>query len=203
MDDAPPDAANAASFGPARAAARIRRYVSPAVEIARHPWPFVAEVFREFMHNHGLLLAGAVAYYMLLSIVPLLILLVVALSHVLDPSMLLATLSRYLELVVPGQSGPIVDDIATFLRHRFEVSGVVVVEVIVARLDSGGSTKLTLLLESSDDRENWKQVGSDLILTETGVASRTFEGVIARFVRLKTSAERSSVRPLPRFRRQP
>lgn len=108
------------------AATRLRRYVSPAVEIARHPWPFVREVFREFAHNHGLLLAGAVAYYMLLSIVPLLILLVIALSHVLDPSMLISTLVRYLELVVPGQSEAVVADIASFLRHRFEISWAVV-----------------------------------------------------------------------------
>lgn len=130
MNDDGPAAANADTFAPARAAARIKRYVSPAVDIARHPWPFVVEVFRAFLHNHGLLLAGAVAYYMLLSIVPLLILLVVALSHVLDPSALLATLARYLELVVPGHSGPLIGDIAAFLRHRFEVSGVVVVVLL-------------------------------------------------------------------------
>lgn len=113
-----------------RGTARLRRYVSPAVEIARHPWPFVREVLREFSHNHGLLLAGAVAYYMLLSIVPLLILLVVGLSHVLDPAMLIATLVRYLDLVLPGQSEPIVKDLAAFLRHRFEVSGVVVLVLL-------------------------------------------------------------------------
>lgn len=134
MDDAPTAAAPAepaAPRAPARhAGSRLRRYVSPAVEIARHPWPFVVEVFREFGRNHGLLLAGAVAYYMLLSIVPLLILLVVALSHVLDPRLLILTLSRYLELVVPGQSEPIVADIAAFLRHRLEVSGVLVVVLL-------------------------------------------------------------------------
>lgn len=130
MIPAPEARPGAADTVPARARARLRRYVSPAVEIARHPWPFVGEVFREFAHNHGLLLAGAVAYYMLLSIVPLLILLVVALSHVLDPAMLITTLVRYLDLVVPGQSEPIVRDIAAFLRHRIEVSGVVVVVLL-------------------------------------------------------------------------
>ena len=39
---------------------------------------------RRFSANQGLLLAGAVAYYALLSIVPLLILTVIALSHVID-----------------------------------------------------------------------------------------------------------------------
>ena len=113
-----------------RRAARLRRYVSPAVEIARHPWPFLVEVFREFGRNHGLLLAGAVAYYMLLSIVPLLILLVVVLSNVLDPAALLATLARYLDLVVPGHTREIIDDLAGFLQHRAAVSGVIALTIL-------------------------------------------------------------------------
>ena len=108
----------------------LRRYVSPAVEIARHPWPFLVEVFGEFRRNHGLLLAGAVAYYMLLSIVPLLILLLVVLSNVLDPAALLATLARYLDLVVPGHTRDIVDDLAGFLQHRAAVSGVILLTIL-------------------------------------------------------------------------
>ena len=41
-------------------------------------------VLRAFRANQGLLLAGAVAYYTLLSIVPLLILMVIALSQIID-----------------------------------------------------------------------------------------------------------------------
>ena len=108
----------------------LRRYVSPAVEIARHPWPFLVEVFGEFRRNHGLLLAGAVAYYMLLSILPLLILLLVVLSNVLDPAALLATLARYLDLVVPGHTKDIVDDLAGFLQHRAAVSGVILLTIL-------------------------------------------------------------------------
>ncbi len=122
-----PDAVPAAS--PHRAH-HLRRYVSPAVEIARHPWPFLVEVFGEFRRNHGLLLAGAVAYYMLLSIVPLLILLLVVLSNVLDPAALLATLARYLDLVVPGHTRDIVDDLAGFLQHRAAVSGVILLTIL-------------------------------------------------------------------------
>src|SRR5215216_2570589 len=65
---------------------------------------FVLRVLISFRANQGLLLAGAVAYYALLSIVPLLILSVIALSHVIDPRELLTTLGRYLEWLVPGQS---------------------------------------------------------------------------------------------------
>ena len=119
-----------APAAPPRRAPRLRRYVSPAVEIARHPWPFVVEVFREFGRNHGLLLGGAVAYYMLLSILPLLILLLVVLSNVLDPAALLATLARYLDLVVPGHTKDIIDDLAGFLRHRAAVSGVILLTIL-------------------------------------------------------------------------
>ena len=115
---------------PPRRAPRLRRYVSPAVEIARHPWPFVVEAFREFGRNHGLLLAGAVAYYMLLSILPLLILLLVVLSNVLDPAALLATLARYLDLVVPGHTKDIIDDLGGFLQHRAAVSGVILLTIL-------------------------------------------------------------------------
>lgn len=90
------------------------------------PWRaagrFAWQVLQAFRANRGLLLAGAVAYYALLSLVPLLILTVIALSHVVDPRALLLTLGRYLEWLVPGQSGAIVGELSRFLAHR-EVIG--------------------------------------------------------------------------------
>ena len=71
-------------------------------------------MLKGFRANQGLLLAGAVAYYALLSIVPLLILMVIALSHVIDQAELLQTLGRYLEWLVPGQSRAIVGELANF-----------------------------------------------------------------------------------------
>jgi membrane protein len=50
--------------------------------VIRHPMDFVLQCLKGFRANQGLLLAGAVAYYALLSIVPLLMLVVVALSHI-------------------------------------------------------------------------------------------------------------------------
>lgn len=64
------------------------------------------------------MLAGAVAYYALLSIVPLLILIVIALSHLVEEAALLETLGRSLEWLVPGQSEPVINELASFLRHR-------------------------------------------------------------------------------------
>jgi membrane protein len=52
--------------------------------VLRNPVAFEPQVLKAFQANQGLPLAGAVAYYALLSIVPLLILTVIALSHVGD-----------------------------------------------------------------------------------------------------------------------
>ncbi len=89
-----------------------------AAKIVSHPWAFVAQTLKAFRANQGLLLAGAVAYYALLSLVPMMILSVIALSHVIDQAELLATLGRYLEWLVPGQSRPIVAELANFMAHR-------------------------------------------------------------------------------------
>ena len=84
---------------------RVRPGLSRAArKIARDPLGFAAQTMRAFRANQGLLLAGGVAYYTLLSIVPLMILLVIILSHVIDAEQLMATLARYLDIVVPGQS---------------------------------------------------------------------------------------------------
>ena len=93
--------------------------VTPEVrQVITHPVAFVLQVLKSFRANQGLLLAGAVAYYTLLSIVPLLILMVIGLSHVVDQAVLLATLRHALEWVVPGQSKAMVRELATFLEHR-------------------------------------------------------------------------------------
>ena len=97
----------------------------------RHPLRFALGVLKSFQANRGLLLAGAVAYYALLSLIPLLILLLIALSHVVDPRELLATLREYLEFVVPGQSDILVADFSAFLEHRALVGGVVVASMLV------------------------------------------------------------------------
>jgi membrane protein len=93
-----------------------------ATKIIAHPWAFVVQTLKAFRANQGLLLAGAVAYYALLSIVPMMILTLIALSHVIDQGELLGTLGRYLEWLVPGQSRAVVAELANFLAHR-EVVG--------------------------------------------------------------------------------
>ena len=90
--------------------------------VLSHPGAFALRVLKGFRANQGLLLAGAVAYYALLSIVPLLILLAIGLSHFIDQSALLESLSRYIGWLAPGQSKFIVGELTNFLAHR-EVMG--------------------------------------------------------------------------------
>lgn len=101
-----------------------------SIYILRHPLAFTLQTMKAFRANQGFLLAGAVAYYSLLSIVPLLMLVVVALSHVIDQAELLLTLRRYLEWLVPGQSASVVAEVAQFLAHRDVIGGVLLVTML-------------------------------------------------------------------------
>ena len=89
-----------------------------ATYIVKHPGGFALRVLRGFRANQGLLLAGAVAYYSLLSLIPLLILIAIALSHVINEAELLYTLGRYLEWLAPGQSASIVQELSSFMANR-------------------------------------------------------------------------------------
>ncbi|MBA2353002.1 MAG: YihY/virulence factor BrkB family protein [Burkholderiales bacterium] len=108
----------------------MRTFGRRASYILQHPGAFAVQTLKGFRANQGLLLAGAVAYYTLLSIVPLLILIIIALSHVIDQAELLDTLSRYLEWLVPGQSKPMLVELANFLDHR-EVMGWVLLATMI------------------------------------------------------------------------
>ena len=108
-----------------------RRFRDQSREILRHPGAFALRVLKAFRANQGLLLAGAVAYYTLLSLIPLLILLLIALSHFIDQTRLLTTLAEYLQFIVPGQSDMLVGELRTFLTHRDTVSGVLLVTMIL------------------------------------------------------------------------
>ncbi len=87
-------------------------------QVLAHPGAFAWRTLKAFRANQGLLLAGAVAYYALLSIIPLLILTVIALSHVIDQAELLQTLGHYLGWLVPGQSRAVIAELDNFLAHR-------------------------------------------------------------------------------------
>jgi len=98
--------------------------------VLKHPGAFAMQTLKSFRANQGLLLAGAVAYYALLSIVPLLILTVIALSYVIKQAEFLVTLGRYLEWLVPGQSHSIVAELTNFLDHRDVIGWVLLATMI-------------------------------------------------------------------------
>lgn len=99
-------------------------------QVLQHPARFLLDALVHFRANQGLLLAGAVAYYALLSIVPLLILMLIGLSHIADPVELLETLERYLEWLLPGQSHALVTELARFLNNRGVIGWVLAITMI-------------------------------------------------------------------------
>jgi membrane protein len=90
---------------------------SRARYVLDRPWHFVRQVLAGFRANQGLLLAGAVAYYTLLSIVPMLALILVLLSQFRETPALLEGLREYLALVSPGQSEALITQISVFLAN--------------------------------------------------------------------------------------
>lgn len=75
-------------------------------------------VLRGFRRNQGLMLSGAVAYYTLLSIVPLSIIALIVLSHFIGDEELFHTLSTYIEMAVPGYAATLTEQTRVFLEHR-------------------------------------------------------------------------------------
>ena len=89
-------------------------------------------VLRAFRANQALLLAGALAYYTLLSIVPLLILVLIGLSEIVNRDTLLATVGRYLRWLIPGQSTAVVAELARFLDRDIAIGWVLLGTMILS-----------------------------------------------------------------------
>ena len=89
-----------------------------SADIAARAWRFTLHVLRTFHRRRGLLLAGAVAYYTLLSIVPLLALVLVGLSHFVNQEKLISTIALNLELLIPGYAESLVGQVRIFLANR-------------------------------------------------------------------------------------
>lgn len=79
---------------------------------------FLLRVGQGFIRNQGLLLSGAVAYYTMLSIVPLSIIALIVLTHFIEEQQLIVTLSTYLEMVIPGYAATLTEQVREFLEHR-------------------------------------------------------------------------------------
>lgn len=94
-------------------------------DISRRPAPFVLRVIRGFIENRGLLLASAVAYNSLLSIIPLFGIILLALSFFIDDAQLTTSIEAHLALVVPGSSSGVTEQVETLLAERGTVTWVV------------------------------------------------------------------------------
>lgn len=102
----------------------------PALQVLKHPLGFVFRVLRGFSANQGLLLAGAIAYYALLSVVPLLILTVFLLSNLVSQAELLDVLGRYLEWLVPSQSQAVLGDVSRFLQNGIGIGALLLLTML-------------------------------------------------------------------------
>ena len=91
--------------------------------LIHNPVEFSIQVFKGFRANQGFLLSGAIAYYTLLSMIPMTALILVVLSQFQDPQELLGGLREYLALVVPGQVDAIIQQVDSFLQN-WKVIGV-------------------------------------------------------------------------------
>jgi YihY family inner membrane protein len=86
--------------------------------ILRRASRFALQVLQDFHRRQGLLLAGAVAYYTLLSIVPLFAIILVGLSHFVDQEQLIQTIASNLELLIPGYAENLAGQVRMFLARR-------------------------------------------------------------------------------------
>lgn len=79
---------------------------------------------RNFLDNKGLLLAGAVGYNALLSVIPLFAVILVILSKIVDTGLLLEIVTTELEVVFPGQAMTVRETLVSFLDSSTLVGGV-------------------------------------------------------------------------------
>jgi membrane protein len=80
---------------------------------------FASRVLRDFfLRNHGLLLTGAVAFNMMLSLIPLSAVLVVVFSHFFDQRILMESLTTEVALIAPGFVPTLTDVLEGFLQNR-------------------------------------------------------------------------------------
>jgi len=87
--------------------------------LAVHLLRFASRVLRDFfLRNHGLLLTGAVAYNMMLSLIPLSAVLMVVFSNFFDQGILMESLTNEVSLIAPGFASTLSEVLEGFLHNR-------------------------------------------------------------------------------------
>ena len=103
---------------------RLNRYAAlnsddkPPGAILQRWWQFSHRVLHKFVRNHGVLLAGGVGYNVLLSAVPLLALLGVLLTQVVDEEQLLQVMAMQAQHFAPAHAGLWLDAVRAFMDSR-------------------------------------------------------------------------------------
>lgn len=101
-----------------------------ASRFLKNPMGFVFRVLNSFSKNQGMLLAGAIAYYALLSLIPFLILSAIVLSHWVNPQELLSTIGHYLDWLVPSQSQTLLADVSNFLDNQIKIGALLILTML-------------------------------------------------------------------------
>lgn len=100
------------------------------VNLVRQLLLFSWRVLRHFLSNHGILLAGGVGYNVLLSAVPMLALLTVLLTHVVDEAQLLQVIAVQTQHFAPTHASLLLDAVQAFLDSR-DIIGIVGLPVML------------------------------------------------------------------------
>lgn len=102
---------------------------TPAV-LARRLWLFSRRVLRNFLRNRGILLAGGVGYNVLLSAVPLLALLGVLLTRVVEEQQLLEVMAIQAQHFAPAHADLWLDAVRAFMESR-DIIGIAGIPVLL------------------------------------------------------------------------
>lgn len=97
----------------------------------RRLFRFLRRILGNFRRNNGLLLAGALGYNALLSMVPLIALILVVLSAVFDEAQLMATLAAQAQTILPGRAEDLTTAFEAFLEQKQVVGTVGVGAMLV------------------------------------------------------------------------
>ncbi|MDN6319073.1 MAG: YihY/virulence factor BrkB family protein [Marinobacter sp.] len=100
------------------------------LELPRQLLRFAYRVLRNFLRNHGVLLAGGVGYNVLVSAVPLLALLAVLLTHVVNEDQLLNVMAVQAQHFAPAHADLLLDAVRAFMESR-DIIGIVGLPILL------------------------------------------------------------------------
>lgn len=99
--------------------------------LLRRTAAFVARVLRDFWAHRGLMMAAALAYTTLISLVPLIAVVLAALALVFDEAQIVAILGAEIALLLPGQADALIAEIERFHAERTLIGGVGMVVLLL------------------------------------------------------------------------